>query len=346
VTVRDALRHSYLTARGLALAPLALLRRRRPLPARCRKILLVRIDRIGDLVLTTPFLRNTREFFSSAEIVLLGRGFARELLAGGRLVDRILALDDPSDAAADLARERFDLAIDLHYDYVLRTALLARRARAACTVGFDVAGRGVLFDIPVPAREPKHSIEESLDILRALGHQPKRHPLELDLPPEAPAQARRLLAEQGVKTAYASIHPGGYYRSQRWPAARFAAVADAMLAMGLRPVLLGTAGDRRLVEEVTRRMRSRPAVLSGAPLSIAAAVIGGSRLFVGNNSGPLHIACALGVPSVSTMGPTDPIRFHPVSDRARVLRAGRVDAISAEEMLIAVRSVLASAGGL
>ncbi|MFB3816904.1 MAG: glycosyltransferase family 9 protein [Candidatus Methylomirabilales bacterium] len=335
--MRRRLRRAYLGARAAVLAPLAWRRARAGPPATCRRILLVRMDRIGDLVLTTPFLQSLRDCYPDAEVVLLGRRFAQELLAGRRLVDRLVTVEDRAGSPADPLDGPFDLAIDLHYDYLLRPALLARRANAACSVGFDIGGRGVLFDIPVPASEPKHFIEESLDILRALGHRPKRYPLALDLGPEAGEQARRLLAAQGVDGAYAIIHPGGHYPEQRWPAARFAALADSLPALGLHPILLGAAAERPLVDEVSAGMRIRPPTVCGAPLGVSAAAIGASRLFIGNNSGPLHIACALEVPSVSTMGPTDPVRFWPASDRAIVVRGSNVHAITPADMAAAVR---------
>ena len=89
-------------------------------------------------------------------------------------------------------------------------------------------------------------------------------------------------------------------------------------------------------------MTARAAFGCGQRLGVSAAVIAHSALFVGNNSGPLHIACAMNVPSISTMGPTDPVRFWPASERSQVLRAKRVEHISVEEMFAAAKTALAS----
>ncbi|HWU39704.1 MAG TPA: glycosyltransferase family 9 protein, partial [Candidatus Acidoferrum sp.] len=316
--------------------------RPRPLPAEGRKILLVRIDRIGDLVLSTPFLRNMRELFPSAEIVFLGRSFARELLAPGRLVDRILAMDDPQEvrSMSVLAQEGFDLAIDLHCDYILQPAFLARRARAACTVGFDVGGRGALFDIPVPVRGRKHFVEELLDILRTLAYQPRPYPPEVQLNPQSCVTAGNLLTQENVGERYAVFHPGGFYATQRWSAVKFAELADSIAQLGLRPVFIGGKKDRATLEEIRSKMSTQAVLLWGQTIGVAAAVIGQSTVFVGNNSGPLHIACALNIPSVSTMGPTDPVRFWPVSQLARVVHTESLERISVEEMFVAVRAAL------
>ena len=340
MSLRSRLRDGYLAGRRLVLKPLAWGRPRTCLPSPCRRILVVRIDRIGDLVLSTPFFRNLRECFPEAEIVLLGRSFARELLETGKWVDRIYSVAADGQAPPALGREGLDLAIDLHCDYILRPARLARRAGAACTIGFDVAGRGAFFDIPVRPGEPKHFIEESLDLLRALGFQPRPYPPEIQLDPGARAAARRTLIERGVDGRYVAFHPGGFYSTQRWPAIRFARLAALVSQLGLACVFIGTEAERPLLDEISESMPAPAVVLCGQPLGTSAAIIGGSTLFIGNNSGPLHLACALNVPSASTMGPTDPVRFWPVSPRARVLRQKRVDDISVEDMFAAANAAL------
>lgn len=342
---KDHLRRTYLGLRGLALAPFAHLRQRQPFPERVRKILLVRIDRIGDLVLSTPFLRNLRELFPSAEIVILGRGFTRAILYGAEFVDRVLVFEQGGDAGLlrQLACEGFDLAVDLHYDYELKTAFLARRTRARCSVGFDVGGRGVLFDVAVPARERKHFIEETFDILRTIGSEPRKCPPEISLCPQAYEEAADLISREGVTGRYAAFHPGGFYPAQRWPAAHFARLADLIATIGLLPVFVGGRDDLPLLHVITAMMTARGVFLPGSDIGVSAAVIARSALFIGNNSGPLHLACALNVPSVSTMGPTDPVRFWPVSERACVLRAKRIEQIPIEEMFAAAKRALSSA---
>lgn len=344
MVTRALLRYAYLGLRGVALAPIAAVRWRSSLPQRCRKILLVRTDRIGDLVLSTPFLRNVREFFPDAEVTLLGNAFTRELLHGWELVDRILVIDQEAGAGVvrGLASEGYDLAVDMHYDYAFKTALLARQARARCSTGFDIGGRGALFDIPVPAHERKHFIQETFDILRTLGLQPRPCPPEVNLSPQSRAAADGLLFREGVGDRYSVFHPGGVYAAQRWPAAEFARLADLTAQLGLTPVFIGGKEDDAIIREIARLLSEKAAFIRGQRIGVSAAVIAGSSLFIGNNSGPLHIACAFNIPSVSTMGPTDPVRFWPASEHACVLRADRVKHISVEEMFTAAETALSS----
>ena len=312
------------------------------MPERCQKILLVRVDRIGDLVLSTPFLRNVRELFPTAEVVILARAFAHELLHGGALVDRILVFDPEGDAviARGLASEGYDLAVDLHYDYNLTTALLARRVRARCSVGFDLGGRGALFDIAVPATKRKHFIEETFDILRAIGSEPRKCPPEVSLCPQAYDEATNLISREGVTGLYAAFHPGGFYPAQRWPAPRFALLADLTAGLGLTPVFIGGKEDGPVLREIAGLMKARAVFICGKDIGVSAAVIARATLFIGNNSGPLHIACAMNVPSISTMGPTDSVRFWPFSDQAQVFRAKTVGDIPLNDLAVAVKSAL------
>lgn len=342
MTARDLFRHTYLGARGVALTPLAHVRRRSALPERCRKILLVRIDRIGDLVLSTPFLRNVREFFPSAEVVILGRGFTRDLLSDGKLVDRVLVFNDEEDfeILCRIASEGYDLAVDLHYDYELKTALLTRRARARCSAGFDIGGRGAFFDIAVPAREKKHFIDETFDILRVFGFKPRQYPPEISLCAEAYGAAREILSGEGIAGGYVVFHPGGFYPEQRWPADRFAELADLTATLGLTPVFIGGTEDDELLHKIASLTAARVTVVCGQGIGVSAALIGQSTLFIGNNSGPLHIACAMNVSSISTMGPTDPVRFWPVSGHAQVLRAKTVKDIPLNDLAVAVKTAL------
>ncbi|MBI4536543.1 MAG: glycosyltransferase family 9 protein [candidate division NC10 bacterium] len=343
---RDFLRDSYLVTRAALLAPLALRRRRASPPTELRRVLVLRLDRIGDLVLSTPFLGNLRTFYPTARIVLAARPFAAELLSATGLVDEIVPLEPGREVetAAALAGEPFDLGIDMHCDYILRPALVLRRVRARFTVGFDIGGRGHLFDLAVRPGRKKHFVQESFDLLRALGLRPETCPPEISLRPEQHRAADALLARSGVRGPYAVFHPGGFYAAQRWPGPRFAELADRTVALGLAPLLLGDAGDARLLREVTGKMRTRPVVICGEGLGVCGAVMSRAALFVGNNSGPLHLACALGLPSVSTMGPTDPVRFWPVSDRASVVRAATVQEIPVERMFSAVKTALAGQG--
>jgi ADP-heptose:LPS heptosyltransferase len=342
--MRQAAKSLYLLARRAALSPLRLLS-----PARAadvdgvRKILLIRIDRIGDMVLSTPFFANLKNQLPDAEIVLLARPFARDLLYGNKSIDRILPWPQEGDWRRRLRSERFDLAIDLHYDHELRTAALCWASGAARRAGFNIAGRGAFFNIRAAADERKHFIQETFDLLQALGLRPEAMAPRLFTDPAAERAAEACLAGQGLKPGapLAVVHPGGFYPAQRWPAASFAAVADAVRdRYGLMPCVMGGAGERGLCEQTFRALKGPGAMFAGRELKESAALIKRARIFIGNNSGPLHMACALGVAAVSTMGPTDPVRWWPVGEKNEVVRKAALNDIEPEELAAAAARLI------
>jgi len=336
MTLAQRLKGPYLALRKLALKPLCLLSPQLPLrQGAVKKILVVRADRLGDLILSLPFLKGLRAAFPEAEITLLAQNFAADLITDE--ADRIMQADDPG-LHARLKSSRFDLAIDMHYDYTLATALLCRASGARWRAGFDIAGRGFLFNIRVPATERKHFLQETADILASLGVQPDLKPPSLSVRGGDRAAAVALLKDKNLDPkTLAAVHPGGYYREQRWPATRFIELLNRLHeSRKFSFLLLGGTQDAQLLEEIHAGLRGPALNAGGLDLKLAAALTAQAAFFIGNNSGPLHMACALGLPTVSTMGPTDPVRWQPVGQRNIVVRKPDVEDITVSEMEQAV----------
>ena len=339
-TLRQVLRDSYLTLRTGLLWPLRLLELQSKLtPGAVKKILVIRKDRLGDLILSLPFLKNLRTAFPGAEITLLAQSFAGEIISGE--ADRIIQADEP-ELGSKLKALRVDLAIDMHYDYTLSTALLCRTSGARWRAGFDISGRGFLFNIRVPANERKHFIEETADMLKSLGIQPELGAPSVSVREGDRVAAAALLAEKGLsRKTLVAVHPGGFYKEQRWPAPRFTELLNRLHEnRKLSFILLGSAQDGDLLSEMAAGLHAPYLNAGGLELRLCAALMAQTSFFIGNNSGPLHLACALGLPTVSTMGPTDPVRWHPVGARNIVVRKPKVEDITAAEMEQAVLKLL------
>ncbi|NLO91826.1 MAG: glycosyltransferase family 9 protein [Elusimicrobia bacterium] len=334
--VKSLLKGPLLAARSAALKPLALFEPPSvPHPGAVRKILVVRTDRLGDLVLSLPFLRALRTAYPGAEITLVARSFASEIVS--HEADYIIGPDTP-DLKRELRLRAFDLAIDMYYGYELATAFLCRSSGARWRAGFDIGGRGFLFNVRVPALERKHFIDETADILSALEVPQELKPPSVEVRRGDAAAASALLAGKGLASAaLAAVHPGGFYQQQRWPAARFVGLLNRLHASkGFSFLLFGGPGDSDLLASIASGLKGPHLAAAGLDLRLAAALMGRASLFIGNNSGPLHLACALGLPTVSTMGPTDPVRWAPVGLRNAVVRKEKVEDITVEEMEQAV----------
>jgi lipopolysaccharide heptosyltransferase II len=223
-----------------------------------------------------------------------------------------------------LRKRHFDLAIDLIWDYPLKSALLTYLSGARYRVGYDIAGRGIFFNIRViPDKREKHIIERTLDVVRTISvDTPNREP-EIMVSSQGKNYVNEFLSQHNIlpKDLVVGIHPGGHYPTQRWNKEGFAQVGDKIARKyGAKIVIVGSPRETRLVQGVVNLMETEPVSMVGTSLEQLIALIDRCNLFICNNSGPLHIAVALKTPTVSTMGPTIPKRWWPIGDNHIVIR--------------------------
>lgn len=299
------------------------------LPADVKKILVIRIDRIGDVVLSTPTLRALREHFPQAHIALMLRPETEALLLENPSINEIIIYEKRGFIESlrfilDLRKRRFDLAIDLIWDYPLKSALLVYLSGAKYRLGYDIAGRGIFFNVRVTSdKKDKHTIERTLDVVRTVGvDTPNREP-EIVVSSQSKKAIYEFLSQHNIsqEDLVVGIHPGGHYPTQRWSKEGFARVGDEIAKRyGAKVIIVGSSGETELVQGVVGLMETEPVNMAGTSLEQLIALIDRCYLFICNNSGPLHIAVALKTPTVSTMGPTIPQRWWPIGDNHMVIR--------------------------
>ena len=307
-----------------------------PIPAP-RKILFIRIDRLGDMVLSTPALHALKENYPAAELCVLAAPGPAGLIECDPAVAKIYLWEPRKGICAllRLVRElrcaQFSLVIDPYYGPELKTAVLAFLSGASFRAGYDISGRGLFFNIRADAAAGSgHFADEAFGVLKAVGLGARTALPELFIAPGADEEARALLEKSGVseKDLVVTVHAGGYYPSQRWPAGSFAEVIKTLVsAHNARIVLVASAAESAVTGAVLAGLgeAERKNVITALDLkpSVLSALIRRSRLFIGNNSGPLHLAAAFKVPTVSIMGPTDPVKWTPLGANNAVLRTGR-----------------------
>jgi len=297
------------------------------------RILVVKLDHLGDVILATPAIRALKERYPNAVIDVLVHPGAVAAVANHPGVHRVLTYRSPRfsrDGAADdssrlreVARTRYDTIVELRGDG--RTLLLPFRAAARRRVDRGTvrlqnkAGR-------VLGRAPTlHEVETNLEIVRPLVGTPAAGPrVEVHPGIEASRSVVRKLEERAVPTGarLVVLHAGAAWRPRAWRPERFGAVADWILGhYDARIVLVGSEDERDVEDAVRRSMREdRALAMTGAlTLEELTALLGRSALFIGNDSGPAHLAAACGVPSIVLFGPQDPRRFGPWSERTQVL---------------------------
>lgn len=296
---------------------------------------------VGDAVMTVPALRELRRVLPGAHVTLATRAWAEGIFEGADFIDDVLTIDSKvkgfkalSAQAREWGRRRFDLALLLPNAFA--PALVARAARVPLRVGYATDRRALLLThpLPVPAwRGQRNEVFYYLNVvaeLERLTHgstvADSREPdIELAVSGERRHEARALLRDAGARLdgPLIVLCPGSTNsRAKRWPAARFAALADMLAGRdGAQVVVVGAREESDVTEEVARLMRIRPALLTGrTSLAQTAAVLSVADLLVTNDTGPAHVAAAVGCPVVVVFGPTNPVTTSPYSVTAAVVR--------------------------
>jgi len=307
---------------------------------------------IGDVLFTTPVVRAIKE---SAKDTFLGYWCnvrVEEILISNPHIDRIFALSRGDlkslfatswakgmnallDLGGSIKKEHFDIAIDFSLDhrYAVFCLLLGIRRR----VGYDFKKRGCFLSerIPFSGYKDKHVVEYYLDLLKTLGIDSKGKHMELYTGQQSEIWADDFLESHNIKKSDLTIGvapAGGLSWGKNaylkyWPKENFAEVSDRLIEdVEAKVVFLGDENDTVWINEIVSLMRNKAVNASGCTsLGSLAALISKCNLLIANDGGPLHMATALGVKSVSLFGPTDEKVYgpYPESDKHIVI-SGRV----------------------
>lgn len=295
--------------------------------SQARNVLVVQSAFLGDSFLTVPLLRRLRDLLPGAKLSVLTTPDKIEIFKGP-WVDEVLiddkrgadrGLGGPWRVAARLKSRGFDLAVIPHRS--LRSALTAYLSGIPRRVGFESsAGRFLLTDT-VPFTWLMHDLERNLALLLPLGGAPAPDAGEsryLEAPP-LPAALEAALKDAGPRLV--GVHPGAAWNTKRWLPERYAALCARLREEGLTPVLIGGAGDKALAAGIARQ--SGALDLTGqTDLNGLKALMGRLQLCVTNDSGPMHLAAAAGVPVVAIFGATTrELGFFPYGPGHRVVEA-------------------------
>jgi heptosyltransferase-1 len=322
------------------------------------RLLIVRLGSMGDIIHALPAVATLRRAFPGATIgwaverrwaALLSSGAA---LAGPRspekpLVDIVHSVDTLAWRSALLSGEtwrefrhslgqlrdmRYDIAMD--FQGAWKSAILAQLSRVPRRIGFMQPREkpATLFYTQQIAARGRHIVEQNISLAEELTRVPGSETRATQSPapqeqaffplPRDPVAERAIeqqLRSRGLQS-FAIVNPGAGWGAKCWPAERYAEVVRALAVHGLRAIVNFGPGEEQLAREVEHAANGA-AIAMPATVSELIALCRGARICVGGDTGPVHLAAALGVPVVSLFGPTDPARNGPYSDRAMVLRS-------------------------
>ncbi|MCI0402563.1 MAG: lipopolysaccharide heptosyltransferase I [Acidobacteria bacterium] len=333
------------------------------------RLLIVRLGSMGDIIHTLPAAASLRAAFPEAQIDWVVEERWKDLLEGNPDVSRTIAVDtqrwrrelgqqrtwsELTGAVGGLRQQRYDLAMD--FQGLLKSALVARLSGASRRLGFDKGvakepGATLFYSERVRPPENCHVVEMNLTLARAAGATTDVVRFPLPARPEDDAYVEEQLRAHQVRGEFIILNPGGGWGSKCWPVERYAQLHNALArARGWRSFLNAGPGEEKLVEEFTAQARVTRPVHFPLTLGQLVALARRARLLVAGDTGPLHLAAAVGTPVVGLFGPTDPARNGPFGGRAVVLHHceqatityKREDAPSPAMLAITVEEVLAA----
>ena len=295
------------------------------------EILLIRLRSLGDLVLETPAIAALHSWRPDLRINVLVEPRFAPVLEGNPAIAELIFSRGLGETALDLLRRKFPVVFNQHGGP--RSAMLTGASGSPLRVGWQGYQYSFLYNVAVPDAKQfygapaVHTVEHRISQFYFTGL--PRGPIprtQVFAQPDAIASTARQLAEKGIVAGapYAVLQPGARLPDMRWPVAKFAELARWLRKEhGLASVVNLGARDEAIAAEVRSEMQNCAAVMD-AQLDVREliALIAGSRIFVGNDSGPAHLAAALQRPSVVIFSITDPVQWRPWQCAHRIVQTG------------------------
>jgi len=301
-----------------------------------KRILITRTDRLGDVVLSTPVISALRRAYPDAFLAFMVRPENRDVVDGDPCLNEVITYDKYGSEKSFvktvafsrmLRRKKFDVAIALHPTN--RTHIMLFLAGIPDRIGYD-RKMGWLLTRRVPHRKQegtRHEVDYNLDLLAGEGIDVSgadRRP-SMTVNDEDRRAVDAIIKEHGLGDNIIALHPGASCPSKRWPPERFAAAADRLAELyGADIAVTGGKETAAYSAAVLSAMKGKAADLTGLfSVGQLAAFLAGCRLFVSNDSGPVHVSVAVGTPVIAVFGRKDPglspLRWGPLGEKDVVL---------------------------
>lgn len=295
------------------------------------EILIVRPRSLGDIVLETPAIAALHAWRPDLRIFILIEARYAAALEGNPALAGVLFSRGFLETAATLRRRRFPVLFNQHGGP--RSALLAAASGASARVGWKGFQYDCVYNVRVPdaaefyQKPLVHTVEHRISQFYGAGlPRGPIPPAQIFPQPEATARVGRMREAWGIagaEAAYAVLQPEARTPAMRWPAKKFAEIARWLRDQhGIASVVNLAATDAAAAAEIRAALENSAAVPGPLELCELVALIAGARLFIGNDSGPVHLAAALRTPSVVIYGPTNPVQWRPWQTEHRVVSTG------------------------
>lgn len=291
-----------------------------------RNILIIKLSAIGDVIHALPVPKALKDSFPGARVTWIVEAPARPLLDNNPYIDEVLLFDKSRyrslrglvahtpALARELKARRFDLVLDLQG--LAKSAAIALLSGAPARYGYCNLREGsALVSRRICGPHARgHVVEQLLDVVRFLGGRVTDVEFTLNLRQEEKKRAASLLQAHylDVASRYIVLAPGANWPNKRWPVESFARLAQLLWDKHeIAPVVIGGPGDKSLAQVITGATRGAVDLTGATTLRELSFIIRHAVAFVGGDTGPMHLAAAVGTPVVALFGPTDPVRNGP-----------------------------------
>ncbi|MDP8224954.1 MAG: glycosyltransferase family 9 protein [Candidatus Lernaella stagnicola] len=336
-----------------------------------KRILIVKLGAVGDCLHTLVAARALREHFPDATLGWVVETKSQEVVSGHPLLDHvhiwrrkessaelkrghaIKAWRPLRETVAEIRQVGYDVAID--FQNLIKSGYFTWKSGAPIRIGFRRLREGNLLftNTRVPVLpESHHMVRRYLGLLRPLGvvveGTPPAEPIHI--PEDKKAQVDDFFGRENLRGPIVAINPAASLKKKLWPPERYAEVADRLVeSHRVTPLITWGPGEEPLVEAVQRYMKHAPLVAPPTTIKELAYLFSRCRMYLGNDSGPMHLAAAMGCAVVGLFGPTDPKRVAPWTDQARCVeplepfsKHRPVDGVMVEQVVRAAVELLES----
>lgn len=301
-----------------------------------KKILFIRVDRIGDLVLSTPALKALKQKFPDCELTVLASYSNHSIVLNNPYIDNVIIYDSKQSikkkisTIRQLRESNFDIVVDPYDDYELKTALIAAVSGASSRVGYASYGREAFYNLIAPRmKADQHFIDVTQNVLSPLSIVIKDKRPEIFLSQEEKDWSKKWIKQnQSGSKPIVGIHPGAYFESQRWLPEYFSELLNRLIkCQKLDLIIFGGSEDKNLIERIIAKNSKKVLTFIADDLRQFISLLASCDIFICNNSGPLHLAVATKTPTISFMGPTEKHRWIPVGRIHKFFRINNLPCI-------------------
>lgn len=292
-----------------------------------QRIVVIDLLYLGDLIFAVPFFCELRKNFPKARIDLVVNSAVYPIIEDNANFNNIYAynkkwtLRQSIEFAGRLRQNNYDLGINIHGSW--RSAILLKLIRPSFSIGYGGQGRGIFLNRELKRPENQHMVEVYLNVLRKMNLKVEPRLPFLEIRESAQNKIDNMLSDWGLNSnqKLIALNTGGSWLSKRWTAEGFARLGDVLNRKYGKVLFVGGPDDLPLVAKIINLMKTKPLVATGkTDLPELAALLSRCDLVISNDSGPVHVAAAVGTPTVTIFGPSDDVKYRPLGEKHRVVK--------------------------